>query len=205
MHISWLGQSCIRLQTKYKDEDVVTIIDPYRPDTGEFPRSLSPQIGLYSSGVENSITLSGEPFILDTLGECEIKEVMINAFPSQNGTIIFKILSEQLSIVHLGRLKKKNDISELEKLGTIDILIVPVGGGDDYLSAEDAATLVTSLEPRMVIPIAYQCDTDKKAAPVSAFIKETGLKSDAPEKKLIIKKKDLPQEDTKLVILEKNV
>lgn len=205
MHISWLGQTCIRLQTRFNDEDVVTIIDPYRPTTGEFPRSLAPAIALLSSGEENSITLSQDPFVLSTLGECEKKEVMITSFPSLNGNLIFKINAEQLSVVHLGRLNKKPEITELEKIGTIDILLVPVGNGKEYLSAEDAAGLVTALEPRVVIPIAYQCDTDKNAAPVSEFIKESGMKPASTEKKLIIKKKDLPQDETRLIILEKNV
>lgn len=205
MHISWLGQTCIRLQTKFGDEDVVTIIDPYRPATGEFPRSLSPQIALYSRGEEDSITLSQSPFVLSTLGECEIKEVMINTLPSAEGNIIFKILAEQISVVHLGRLNKKPEPEALEKIGTIDVLIIPVGGGKNYLSAEDASTLITALEPRIVIPVAYQCDTDKSASPVAEFIKESGLKPDCTEKKLILKKKDLPQDETKLMILEKNV
>ncbi len=205
MHISWLGQTCVRLQTKFNEEDIITIIDPYRPSEGEFPRSLSPQIALYSKGEEDSITLSQNPFVLSTLGECEIKEVMINTLPSSDGNIIFKILAEQISVVHLGRLNRKPELEELEKLGTIDILLIPIGGGKNYLSAEDAATLVTALEPRIVIPIAYHCDTDKNAATVTEFIKESGLKPDKTEKKLIFRKKDLPQDETKLMILEKNV
>lgn len=205
MHISWLGQTCVRLQTKYQDEDIVTIIDAYRPENGEFPRSLSPQIALFSNGEEGAITLSQNPFVLSSLGECEKKEVMINAFPSVNGNIIFKILAEQMSIVHLGRLNKKPELSELEKIGSVDILLIPVGNGKQYLSAEDAANIITAIEPRVVIPIAYRCDTDPEASPVTDFVKETGLKTDSAEKKLIIKKKDLPAEETKLVVLEKNV
>lgn len=205
MHISWLGQTCVKLQTKHLNEDVITIIDPYKPDEGEFPRNLSPQIALFSNGEKNSITLSQNSFILSTLGECEIKEVMITGFPSEGGNIIYKIIAEQLSIVHLGRLKKKPEISEIEKIGSVDILLLPVGNGKEYLSAEDATNLLTAIEPRIVIPIAYQCDSDRNATPISQFIKESGMKPDVTDKKIIIKKKDLPQEDTKLMVLEKNV
>lgn len=205
MHISWLGQTCVRIQTRFKDEDVVTVIDAYRPESGEFPRSLAPSIALFTASEDNAITLSQNPFVLSTLGECEKKEVMITAFPSVNGSLIFKLNAEQISVVHLGRLSKKPEISELEKIGSIDILLVPVGNGKEYLSIEDAASLATALEPRIIIPIAYHCDTDKSARPVADFIKELGLKPETTEKKLIIKKKDLPQEDTKLIVLEKNV
>jgi len=205
MHISWLGQTCVKLQTKYLDQDVTVIIDAYKPKTGEFPRSFTPTMALFSKGTENAATLSGDPFIMDTLGEAELKEAMVTAFPSEGGNIVFKINAEQMNIVHLGQLNKKPELSELEKIGSIDILLVPVGNGKNYISLEDAASLVTALEPRVVVPIAYQCDTDKDARPVSEFLKELGLKPEMTDKKIIFKKKDLPQEDMKLFVLEKNV
>lgn len=206
MHISWLGGTCVKLQTKYIDEDVVVLIDAYKPKTGEFPRSFSPTIALFSNGAENAATLSQNPFLLDTLGECELKDVMITAFPiTETGTSIFKINSEQINIVHLGRLSKKPDLATLEKIGAIDVLLLPVGAGKEYLSVEDAATIVTALEPRVVIPMGYNSDTDPDAEPLTAFLKESGLKPKTTDKKIILKKKDLPQEDMELIVLEKSV
>ena len=205
MHISWLGQTCVKLQTKYVDQEVTVIIDAYKPKAGDFPRSFTPTMALFSKGTENAATLSGDPFIMDTLGEAELKEAMVTAFPSEGGNIVFKINAEQMNIVHLGQLSKKPELAELEKIGSIDVLFVPVGNGKNYISLDDAASLVTALEPRIVIPIAYQCDTDKDAKPVSDFLKEFGLKPEITDKKIILKKKDLPQEDMKLYVLEKNV
>jgi len=203
MHLQWLGQTCVKLQTKNLDEDVVILIDPYRPAKGEFPRYFSPQIGLLSHGTDDAVTLSQNPFVLDTLGECETKGVMVYSLPGGENNLIFKINAEGMNVVHLGKMKKKIENGDLEKIGSVDILFIPVGDGD-YLNPEDAANLVTALEPRIVIPIAHQCDTDSKALPVSAFIKELGLKPEATDKKIIIKQKDLPQEETKLFVLEKN-
>ena len=208
MHINWLGQTCVKLQTKnLKDEDVVILIDAYKPEAGEFPRSFSPQIGLFSAGTEGAVTLSQDPFVVDTLGEVELKDAMIYAVPGPIDTseIVFKIIAESLTIAHLGRLNKKLNTETIAKLGNPDILFIPVGGDkNNTLTAEDAAAIVTALEPRIIIPIAYQCDTDPKAAPISDFIKTLGLKPEATDKKFIIKKKDLPQEETKLYIFEKN-
>ncbi len=205
MHISWLGQTCVKLQTKYLDEDVTVVIDPYKPATGEFPRNFSPNLAMLSHGQEGAVSLGQGSFVMDTLGEIEIKQVMVTAWPTADGTSIFKVMAEGLSLAHLGGLKTKPTVESLERLGTIDILMVPVGGEKTYLTAEEAATLVTALEPRIVIPIAYRCDSDPKAAPVTDFIKELGLKPDITDKKVILKKKDLPAEETKLYILEKNV
>ena len=203
MHIQWLGQTCVKLQTKNLDEDVVVLLDGYRPEKGDFPRSFTPQVALYSRGQADAATLSQNPFVLDTLGECETKGVMIYAVPGSDGNIIYKLNAEGMNILHLGRQKTKLENDTVEKIGTVDILLLPVGDGE-YMSPENAAALVTTLEPRIVIPIGHQCDTDSKAKPVSEFIKELGLKPEATDKKFIIKAKDLPQEETKLYVLEKN-
>lgn len=203
MHISWLGQTCVRLQTKNMDEDITVIIDGYKPTTGEFPRSFSPQIALYSHGEDNITTLSQEPFIISSSGECEIKGVMCYSYPCEDGQI-FKINAENINLVHLGKITKKLDAEHIEKLGTPDILFIPVGDGPNYLSLNDAADMITTLGPRIVIPIAYQCDSEPKAGTLSDFIKVVGLSPDATDKKFIIKKKDLPSSETKLMVLEKN-
>lgn len=203
MHISWLGQTCIKLQTKNLDKDVTIVIDAYKPKAGEFPRSFSPDVALFSAGSDNAATLSQDPFVLDSLGEVEVKNVMIYAIPCYEGGVIYKLNGEMLNVVHLGRLKKTLSSSEMEKILSPDVLFIPVGGGENYLNAKDAAALATALEPRVIIPMAYNCDTDPNAAPITAFIKELGLKPEATEKKVIIKKKDLPQEETKLIVLEK--
>jgi hypothetical protein len=91
----------------------------------------------------------------------------------------------------------------IEGLGKVDILFIPVGGNKFYLDAPAATELINEIEPRIIIPIAYECDTDPNAAPVSVFIKEIGLKSETSDKKLIIKAKDLPQEEMKVITLEK--
>ncbi len=208
MHLNWLGQTCVKLQTKnLKDEDVVILIDAYKPKIGEFPRSFSPQIALFSRGLDNSATLSQDPLVLDTLGEVEQKNVMIYALPGseENQSIVFKILAEGLTIAHLGKINKKLNTETIAKLGSPDILFVPIGGKKTgVLDATDAVATVTALEPRVIIPVAYECDTDPDADSITEFIKNLGLKADMTDKKIIIKKKDLPQEETKLFVLEKN-
>lgn len=203
MHISWLGQTCIKLQTKNQDKDVIILIDAYKPKKGDFPRNFSPDIALFSQGQDDSATISPDTFVVDSLGEMEVKNVMIYSLPGFESSVIYKLNAENLNMVHLGRLKKPLENAEMEKIMSPDILFIPVGGGESYLDAKTAAELANTLEARIIIPIAYNCDTDPDVAPITAFIKELGLKPEATEKKFIIKKKDLPQEETKLMVLEK--
>lgn len=205
MHINWLGQTCIKLQTKnLKDEDVVILIDPYKPTKGDFPRNFSPDVAIYSKSSENSVTVSDSAFVVETLGEYDIKGNMVYAMAGNKTDLIFKISTEGMNVVHLGGIKEKISESIIEKIGTPDILFLPVGNADKTLDPKTARDVVSLLEPRIIIPIAYQCDTDPDASPLENFLKEIGIKPEITEKKFIIKKKDLPQEDSKLYILEKN-
>jgi len=69
-------------------------------------------------------------------------------------------------------------------LGDIDILFVPIGGGD-VLEVPQASKLAVKLEARLVIPMHY----DKNA--LEAFLKEEGVPGQKAEDKLTIKKKDV--------------
>ena len=203
MHISWLGTRAIKIQTKPLVEDVTIVIDAYKPVKGSFPRSLAPQIGLYTRGKEESITLSGDPFVLSTPGECETKGVLVTAVQGHEaGQIFLRVDSEYLSVGHLGNAKKELTDKQLEVLGDVDILIVPVGNGDVY-DATEAAKAVNAIDPRIVIPMWYKSDNDASSKPVSEFLKAFGAKDIVEEAKTIIKKKDLPQEDTRVIVLTK--
>jgi len=201
MHISWLGNTAFKLVFKPAEDDVVVVIDPYKPNTGTFPRNLSAEIGLFSRGEDNCITL-GNPFVLSTPGECEVKGVLVtSAYGADDKNLIFRIDSEQLSIGHLGMMNKPLNERQTEILNGVDILFVPVGGNNCY-DEEAAAKTANALEPKVIIPMAYKSDNDTKAEPVEKFLKEMGAKCQ-PEKKIIIKKKTLPEEGTQVMVVEK--
>lgn len=203
MHISWLGSTTFKLQAKPLADDVVILLDPYKPETGEFPRNLTADVVLATRGDNDFITLSGQPFLLATPGECETKGVLLMATASQTpGQTIVRLDTEQLSIGHLGMATKPLNDAEMDVVSGVDILFVPVGGENCY-DAEMAVKMVNEIEPRIVIPMAYRSENNPKAADVSEFIKAIGLKADTAENKVIIKKKDLPTEEMKLVLLVK--
>jgi len=204
MHISWLGQTCIKLQTKNLNDDIIVLIDPYKPEKGTFPRNLSPHIAVLSRGQKNIITLSQNPFIMDSLGEVEVKNVMIYSYPAENQAI-FKINAEGLNIVHLSDINKKPSQDIMDKISDPDILIIPVGDSEKYLNVRDASAIINELEPKVIIPMAYKCDSDPQAKGLEDFIKEIGLSPKITDKKVIIKQKDLPQDRMELIVLEKSV
>ena len=212
MHITWLGQSCFKLQDKIGPDGVLLVTDPYGDEIGlKMPR-LEANIVTVSHGHfdhNNTDAIRGNPFIINTAGEYEIKGVFIEGVESwhdeKNGSerdenIIYRIEMEDISITHLGDLGHVLDTKQLEKLEGTDILLIPVGG-KYTINAAKAVEVISQIEPRIVIPMHYKITGLKVDIDgVEKFIKELGLKP-RNEEKLKITKKDLPQEDMELVVL----
>lgn len=204
MHISWLGSTGIKIQTKPQNDDVTVLIDPYKAAEGTSPRNLTADIALFSHGTDEAITLSGTPFMLASPGECEIKGVLLtSAADNAEEQTVIRIDAEGLSLAHLGQSNKVPNNDALEAIGSVDILCLSVGGGALGYDAETAIKVINMIEPRIVIPIGFQSDNDPNALPLEKFLKEMGLPTEQAEKKIIIKKKDLPIEDMKVMVLEK--
>ncbi|MFA4830724.1 MAG: MBL fold metallo-hydrolase [Patescibacteria group bacterium] len=202
MHFTWLGTTAIKIQTKHAGKDVVVVIDPYRPAHGSFPRSLAPDIALFTRGEKGSITLSGDPFILSAPGECETKGVLVTAAAGREpGTIVVRIDAEGISVGHLGLIGQTPPNQALDVLSGVDVLCLPVGA-KDALTPEGAMKVVSIIEPRIIIPTAFRSDNDPQAGTEQMFLKEIGC-SLKPEKKIILKKKELPQEETTVALLYK--
>lgn len=212
MYITWLGQSCFKLQDKIGPSGVTLITDPFGGDIGLKVPHFEADIVTVSHGHHdhnNTDAIRGKPFIINTAGEYEIKGVFVegveSAHDEKNGAergenIIYRIEMEDISITHLGDLGHVLDAKQLEKLEGTDILIIPVGG-KYTINAAKAVEVISQIEPRIVIPMHYKVPGLKADIDgVEKFIKELGLKP-RNEEKLKISKKDLPAEDMELVVL----
>ncbi len=205
MHIQYFGLSSFKITTK----DAVVVTDPFHKDSGLTPPRGTADV-LVLAERDNSLYsqisgFSGSPFLTDTPGEYDIKGVTITGIPltQENKHIsVFLIESEDIRILNLTHIKEWNmKEDEIEELGEIDILILPVGG-NTVLSASSAAKVVNEIEPKIVIPSHYGSkDLILDLDPLEKFMKEMGSKSEAIDK-LAIKKKELTEEGTKVVALE---
>ncbi len=206
MQIQYFGLSSFKITTK-----LATIItDPFHKDSGLTPPRGAADIvvlaeknkALYSavSGI------SGEYFEVFDPGEYDIKGVTITGIPLKQEDkyiTVFLIESEDMRILNLTHIKDWNmKEDEIEELGEIDILILPVGG-NTVLSASAASKVVNEIEPKIVIPSHYKMtDLIIDVDPLEKFLKEMGGKSENMEK-LTVKKKDLQDEEgAKVIVLE---
>lgn len=212
MYITWLGHACFKLQDKTGSDGITIVTDPFNSTTGLKPPRLEADILTISHGHHdhsNREAVKGNPFVIDTAGEYEIKGVAIEGVEAfhddkkggeRGKNIIYRIDMDDITVVHLGDLGQTLEPKQLESLVGADILMIPVGG-KYTLDAKKAVEVVSQIEPRIVIPMHYKVPGLKLDIDgVEKFVKELGLKP-RQEDKLKISKKDLPQEEMELVIL----
>jgi L-ascorbate metabolism protein UlaG (beta-lactamase superfamily) len=155
----------------------------------------------YVSGID------GEPRKVEGPGEYEVADVLIAGVatatePGAGATNTAYVLRfDELAICHLGDLNNKLSDKQVEEIGNIDVLLVPVGGGG-ALGPVEAAEVVSQLDPSLVVPMHYRVDgMDAGLEPVDLFCREMGSKEFVAEQKLTITKSSLPAE-TRVVVLQ---
>ena len=213
MILTWLGHSCFKMQDKAGPDGVTVITDPFDKETGLKLPNYEADIVTVSHDHHdhnNVSALRGNPFVINCAGEYDVKNVLIEGIDSYHDTnngserganLIFRFEIDDISVVHLGDLGQVLDSTQLEKLAGTDILLIPVGG-KYTLDAQKAVEVISQIEPRIVIPMHYKTpDLKIEIEGVDKFIKEIGL-TPSYEENLKISKKDLPQEDMELVVLQ---
>ena len=218
MNITWLGQSCFKIEEKVAGNLVSVVTDPYDKKIGLRLPKTKANLATIShdhfdhNNVEAIVGIEeNEPFVIDRSGEYEYRGIFVAGIGSfhdkkegaeRGKSVMFRIEINGISILHCGDLGTTLSDEQLEKIGNVDILLVPVGG-TYTINAKEAAEIVRQVEPRVVIPMHYKIPgLDLDVDDVKGFIKEMGNGSEVMSK-FKISKKDLPVEETQLVILEK--
>ncbi|MBI3397122.1 MBL fold metallo-hydrolase [Candidatus Woesebacteria bacterium] len=216
MDITYLGHSSFKIKTK----TATIVTDPFDPD----------MVGLKYLGVEGDIVtvshdhkdhnkaelVKGVKKVISGPGEYEVMDVSIIGIPSYhddvNGTLrgkntIYVIEAEELTLVHLGDLGHDLSEKQLEELGDVDVLMIPVGG-EYTIGSTDAVKIVQNIEPNFVIPMHYReeglnPELFNKLAPVETFLTEVGMTHELLPK-FTIKKEDITEEqNSKVIVLER--
>lgn len=205
MQIQYFGLSSFKITTK----EAVAVTDPFHKDSGLTPPRGAADILILAEKNKKLYSatsgFSGEPFLINDPGEYDVKGVTVTGIPLKQEDkyiTVFLIETEDLRILNLTHIKEFNmKEDEIEALGEIDILILPVGG-NTVMSASAASKVVNEIEPKIVIPSHYKMDgLILDLDDLAKFIKEMGGKKEEMEK-LTVKKKDLQEEGTKVIVLE---
>ena len=207
--ITWLGHACFRL----KSRDATIITDPYDKSLGL--GSLGQRADIVTVSHDhphhNAIdAVKGEPMVIRGPGEYEVKGVFITGVWSfadaangkergRNNIFLFQL--DDLVVCHLGSLGHTLASQQVEAIGDIDVLLVPIGGHTS-LTTSKATEVISQLEPKIVVPMHYSTGRETiESDPLDKFAKEMGLKEWTPQDKFSAKAAEL-DETTKVVILE---
>lgn len=209
MEINWHGHSCFRI-TERGMATVVT--DPYDHSVVGFGElNLKADIVTISRpdpGHNFTKAVKTADWQIDGPGEYEIGGVFLTAVPTgkqdQNGdgrNMAYAFDFAGVNVAHLGSLKNIPGRKVVDTLGSVDVLLLPVGGGSG-LSAAKAAEVVNLIEPGIIIPMHYHTPDSKiKLDGLDPFLKQMGLDSQIEEQaSLKVSKRDIPEE-TRVVVL----
>jgi len=192
MIITYHGAECFKIS----QGDLALVLNPQS--------KMSADITLFSNGRSETAEKSG--FIIDGPGEYEIKDVFVKGFlsegPAKKINTIYLISFEGINLCFLGALANATLPDEiLETVENIDILFVPISGASikDGVSTLDPASaykLAISLEPSVIIPMHYTKIT------LGQFLKEGGETKVDSLDKFVVKKKDLDNKESEIVVLK---
>lgn len=213
MQITWYGQTCFRLQGR---DSIAIITDPYPPEVGlNLPQPNADIVTVSYNDPQCSYlkAVRGQFSLLDGPGEYEISGVFVTGTytfaDGKKGSLrglntIFTFEFDGLTVCHLGWLGHVPSRSQVEDLGTVDILLTPVGGGGSLTPAQ-ASEVIGILEPSIVIPMCYKIPGLKaKVGPLAPFLKEMGLEKSNGEGQYEVRSSDL-SEETRIVVLEPEI
>ncbi|TVR21591.1 MAG: lactamase [Anaerolineaceae bacterium] len=209
MDITWYGLNCFRL-TERGQISVVT--DPFADGLGlEVPRLKGDVVTVsHNAPAFNNVeAVKGCEYVVDAPGEYEIGDVFIygtamHTVDEHTGQPVYNVGHSihygKLNVTHLGTLNHVPEQSTIEALGNVNVVIVPVGGGQG-LKASEAAEVVAMIEPSYIVPMFYAIpNLHIELDSVERFLKVMGVSKVQQEDFLRVSASTLP-EQPKVIIL----
>ena len=214
MEITWYGHSCFRLT----ERGMATVVcDPFDHNSiGYGPLKLKADIVTVSHdapGHNHLDAVKGVSHSITGPGEFEIGGVFITGVQTDGAgkkgkdaarNTLYVFDYDGITVAHLGDMRQVPSQAEVEALGTVNVALVPVGGGNS-LNAAKAAEVISLLEPNLVVPMHYATPDLKKMQldSLNKFLKEMGLGANAVQKQPLLKvnRSQLPEE-THVVVLD---
>jgi L-ascorbate metabolism protein UlaG (beta-lactamase superfamily) len=208
MEITWYGLSCFRL-TGRGQASIIT--DPYDDSLGLPSLKLRADVVTIShdsNGHNYEAGVSGKRRTLTGPGEYEIGGVFVTGIATNEdkeamANVLFLFDFGDVTIAHLGDMAEVPNQTKIEALEQVDVLLVPVGGGNS-LNAAQAAELVSMLEPHVVIPMHYSIPGLKpELDDVDRFLKEMGVSRPEEETSIRVTRSAISEESTVVLLTPK--
>lgn len=158
MDIQFYGANCVTLSTK----QARVVVDDNLEDLGAKNISKPGDILLFT-GAHGSATKQPK-IVIDQPGEYEVSGVSIYGIPTrshideegQMNATMYKLIVDDMRILIVGHVYPELSDAQLESIGMVDVMIVPVGGNGYTLDSVGALKLIKKIEPKLVVPTHYE-------------------------------------------------
>jgi len=210
MDIKFYGQACFSIQNK----DMTVLMNPFSESVGFKLPSLKANVVTVSHddpAYNHVEAVEGDPRVFSWPGEYETGGVhfkLLHSFynkaddADQKENNITFIYFNGIRFCHLGAQGRMLSEEQVDMMGDVDVLFVPVGGVST-LTPKEAKKVLEAIEPRVVIPMLYKTEgSTQDLGSVEEFLKEMGSQSLESMPSYKFKKSDLPDDNTQLVVLE---
>ncbi len=208
MEIEYYGANCFKIVHKKAN----LIIDDNLADLGGKSITKDGDIAVFTA--EHGLPKAQVKLLIDQPGEYEVSNISVigtgarslTEEEDQKSATIYKIVADDIKVAVLGHIYPELTDTQLETLGTIDILLIPVGGNGYTMDAVGALKVIKKIEPKLVVP-SHHADKQLKYPVPQQELNEAikGLSMEPKERisKLKLKANELMTDGTQLVILEK--
>lgn len=207
MDLQFFGANCVGITLK----GARIIIDDNLVELGAKSVIKPDDVALYTGKTEQH---SKARLTFDSAGEYEVSGISVIGIPARahmdeaktlNATM-FKIVTGDLTILVTGHVYPELNENQLEAIGMVDVLIIPVGGNGYTLDPAGALKLIKDIEPKMIVPTHYSDKALKFPMPqqeLANALKELGMEPKEKVSKLKLKHADI-DEVMHLIVLEKS-
>lgn len=207
MELEYYGGNCLKISSK----KATIIVDDNLSALGLQTIIKPKDIALYTS---TNIEKNAEcQFMIDMPGEYEVSDISIIGVsarahidePGVRSATIYRVTINDIRIAIVGHIYPELTDDELEKIGTIDVLVIPVGGNGFTLDGLGALKIIKKIEPNIVIPTNYAdkaLNYEVPAADLETALKGLSMEPAETLPVLKIKSREFP-ETTQLIVLER--
>jgi hypothetical protein len=207
MDLQFYGANCVSLTHR----GTRLVIDDNLADLGAKSVVKPDDVALYT-GAHGGISAGRLSF--DSPGEYEVSDTSIIGIPArahideegQMNATMFKLIVGEQSVLITGHIYPDLNDTQLEAIGIVDLLIVPVGGNGYTVDPIGALKLIKEIEPKLVIPTHYADKALKFPVPqqeLANALTELAMEPKETVSKLKLKPTELT-DVTQLIILEKS-
>lgn len=182
LDIEYKGGNSVIIKTK----NTTVVVDPKRSVFGDKDITDKDVVEL---ATEPRLAVNNDKarIALEGPGEYEVADFSVKGIAAQRhidddsalpASTIYRIEANDIKLAVIGNVAAPLSEEQLESIGVVDIVILPVGGGGYTLDATAAVAVVRNIDPKVVIPVHYAqagLSYEVPQSGVDAFESEIGV------------------------------